>query len=442
MPCVPCGKAELDLESVPSTQVVVTDEYTIETGPTSTLDTKAPLEFELPGSGEDYLDPGSLMLYLLVKLRNGDGSKIDFKANDGQAGTQRDVGPVNLPAHSIFSQLELIVNDTLVASSNNTYPYKAYFATALSFSKAVKKGWLADTQGLRMDDIGKDDEAGNTAMHTFCDGKINSDGYMVLVMRPHLDLCHQDRLLPNGVSIRLRFTRSPDSFFMMSQDPNQKPFKVTIEEARLRARRVKLAASEQMRLERVIATKGARYPLTHCATKNFTLPMGTSSIDVDSIFTGQRPNKIALGMVSNESFNGSYSKSPFNFKNYNLTSACLVVDGQQLPTKGMHFDFEEKFYIDGYLALLQCTDTFLSNFDNGISAERFANGSTLLCFDLTPDHDGGAGDHVTPRRNGVVKASLRFKKPLPETVTLLVFGQFDNTLLIDKNRSVLFDYVA
>ena len=442
MPCEPCGKAELDLESLPNTQVVIVDEYTIETGPTSTLDTKAPLEFELAASGDDYLDLNELLLFLTIKLKNSDNTPIEFKDANGQAGFQRDVGPSNLPAHAIFSQVELIMNDVLVSSSNNTYPYRATLATLLSYSKAVKEGWLRDTQGLRVDELGKDDKVGNSAMHKFCDDKINSDGVMILAARPHLDLCHQQRLIPNGVNIRLRFTRSTDAFFMMSHTTGQKPFKVTIEEARLQARRVKLAASEQLRLERIIASKGARYPLGHCATKNFTLPMGTSSIDVDSVFTGQMPNTVVLGLVSNQAFNGAYNKSPFNFQHFNLSAASLNVDGKQLPTKGMNFDFDENSYMDGYLALLRCTGTYLSNFDNGISAERFANGTTLLCFDLTPDHAAGATDHVTARRNGTVKASLRFKKPLPETVTLVAFGQFDNTLVIDKNRSVLYDYVG
>ena len=440
--CAPCGKSELDLESVPATQVVIVDEYSVETGPSSTLDTKAPLEFDLPGSGDDFLDLSESLLRLWVQLRNADGSKLEFTKPDGSPGAQRDVGPVNLAMHSIFSQVELMLNDSLVYSSNNTYPFRAYISSALSFCEAVKNGWMRDTQGMRMETLKHDDKAGNKAMHAYCDEKINDDGVLELVGRPHVDLFNQERLIPNGVSTRLRLTRSSDAFFMMSHKNGQKPFKITILDARFMARRVKLAAKEQLRIERLISTHGAKYPVTHVVTKNFTLPMGTSSIDVDSMFTGQRPNKVVLGLVSNQAFNGAYNKSPFNFQHFNLIYACLNVDGKQVPTKGLNFDFDNQSYMDGFLALLRNCGCHQTNMDIGITGERFANGSTMLCFDLTPDLDGASAHHVSARRNGTIKASLRFKTPLVETVTLLAFGQFDNTVLIDRNRSVLYDYVG
>ena len=441
VPCVPCGKSELDFESIPMTQTVVDGEYSVSTGPKSSLDSQAPMEFEIEASGDDYLDLSETYLRLLLVIRNHDDTPIELVTASGEPGSQRDVGPVNLPLHSFFSQVELILNDTLVSSSNNTYAYRAMLSSLLSYSISVKVTWLGATEGFRVDEPDKADRTGNKSMHTFCDEKMPSGKMLELIGRPHVDLCHQERLIPNGVKVRFRFTRSPNEFFMMSHSADQKPFKIIVKDARLEARRVKLNASEQLRLEKVIATHGARYPLTHVVTKNFTVAQGTSSIDIDSLFTGQIPNKVVLGMVANEAFNGAYDKSPFNFKHYNLISACLIVDGKQIPTKGMIFDFDQGVFLDGYIAMLQCSGSYPSNFSNGISSKYYTQGNTLLCFDLSPDLNGSAVDHVTARRNGTVKASLRFKNALPETVTLVAYAQYDNMLMIDRNRSVLYDYV-
>ena len=56
LPCTPCGKSELELSSVPPTQVTVLEDYVMTTGPKSSLDGGGPLEFEITASGEDYLD--------------------------------------------------------------------------------------------------------------------------------------------------------------------------------------------------------------------------------------------------------------------------------------------------------------------------------------------------------------------------------------------------
>ena len=86
----------------------------------------------------------------------------------------------------------------------------------------------------------------------------------------HLDLVHQGRLIPNNVNVRLKLTRSRQEFFMMSFVRDQSPFKITIEFATLEARRVKLAPSEQLRLERVLSfSSGGLYPITHVVVKFF-----------------------------------------------------------------------------------------------------------------------------------------------------------------------------
>jgi len=52
------------------------------------------------------------------------------------------VGPINLLLHSLFSEIDITLNDTLVTSSNNTYAYRSYLETVLSFSEAAKTSQL------------------------------------------------------------------------------------------------------------------------------------------------------------------------------------------------------------------------------------------------------------------------------------------------------------
>jgi hypothetical protein len=50
-----------------------------------------------------------------------------------------------------------------------------------------------------------------------------------------------------------------------------------------------------------------------------------------NMFQGGLPNRIVIGMVGADAFNGTYTKNPFNFKNYDITTLGLTVNGENLP---------------------------------------------------------------------------------------------------------------
>ena len=52
----------------------------------------------------------------------------------------------------------------------------------------------------------------------------------------------------------------------------------------LEVRKVKVAPSVQMRLEKVLTASGAKYPLAHVVTRQFTLAAGASMAKVDALF--------------------------------------------------------------------------------------------------------------------------------------------------------------
>ena len=106
-------KTELDLFTVPPTQNCITDSHVVEHQPTASLDSGGPIEFFIPGSGDDYMDLANTMLHVQVKVTRANGNNID-------AGEP--VGPVNNWLHSLFSQVDLSLNGTLVTSSSQLVP--------------------------------------------------------------------------------------------------------------------------------------------------------------------------------------------------------------------------------------------------------------------------------------------------------------------------------
>ena len=96
--------SELDLFFVPPTQTSIENGTWVEYHPLTTVGDGSPIEFDISGTGEDYIDLGNTMLYVQAKITKQDGTDLD--AND----------PVNLLLHSLFSQVDISLNGTQVTS--------------------------------------------------------------------------------------------------------------------------------------------------------------------------------------------------------------------------------------------------------------------------------------------------------------------------------------
>jgi len=89
-----CTKSELDLFSVPPTQTSIEQGSWIEYHPITSVIEGSPIEFDVNGSGEDYVDFANTLRYVKAKLVTMTGNDL---ADDAA------VGPVNLFLHkSVF----------------------------------------------------------------------------------------------------------------------------------------------------------------------------------------------------------------------------------------------------------------------------------------------------------------------------------------------------
>ena len=115
-----CVKSELDLFTLPPTQTTIDNSQWIQYKPLLSLSTKSPIEFTVPGTSEDHLDLAHTMLKLQVLLYNSTEITVANKENIAAIGT------VNNFLHSLFSQVDVYLNQTLVSPPNNNYAYRAY----------------------------------------------------------------------------------------------------------------------------------------------------------------------------------------------------------------------------------------------------------------------------------------------------------------------------
>ncbi|GFS98162.1 uncharacterized protein TNCV_3924721 [Trichonephila clavipes] len=128
-----CVKSELELFNLPGTQTVIQDGQWKQFHPLSNVFDNAPVEFHISGSAEDYIDLSQTQLYVKAKIVKVDNTPI----------TKDDtIGPVNLFLHSLFSQVDVSLNDRVVSNSSDTYPYRSYIETLLNHGYDSKTSQL------------------------------------------------------------------------------------------------------------------------------------------------------------------------------------------------------------------------------------------------------------------------------------------------------------
>ena len=87
----------------------------------SAITSSSPIELIVSDSDEDYMD-----LY---------NTLLEGKAyiNDSPVDAADAVAPINNTLHSLFSQIDVLLNDVNVSSATITYPYRAYIKTHLNY---------------------------------------------------------------------------------------------------------------------------------------------------------------------------------------------------------------------------------------------------------------------------------------------------------------------
>ena len=126
-----CSKSEIDLFTIPPTQTSIENNaYTRVNPQTAVTSSTAPIEFIVKGSSEHFLDLGHIFLYTKFTIKKEDGSlpAPDYKCY-----------PESNILHTLFSEVEVYLNETKISPSASNYSYRAFFENLLSHSADEKK---------------------------------------------------------------------------------------------------------------------------------------------------------------------------------------------------------------------------------------------------------------------------------------------------------------
>ena len=236
--------------------------------------------------------------------------------------------------------------------------------------------------------------------------------------------------------------RNVNEFCLMASE-NDADYRVKLTEVYLKIRKVKVSPSIFIAHELALKKGPAIYPVRRMECKTFIIAAGNPSLRKDNLYNGLVPKTFVFGMVDSAAFNGNNTKNPYNFKTYTISFLGITVNGEEVPFKPLQLSYAaaNPRYIEAYLAMFSGTGKLF--YDSGIDISRtyFANGYALYVADLTHDMCGSS-DHfnAVQRGNLAVDIMIRFTTAPRAAVSLVCYGEFENTIHIDTERNVIYDY--
>ncbi|XP_062616114.1 uncharacterized protein F54H12.2-like [Saccostrea cucullata] len=258
---------------------------------------------------------------------------------------------------------------------------------------------------------------------------INGSKKISLLDRLHLDLFQQDRFLPNGVDVRLRFNRARPTFYMMTKGGSTG--KVKILSMILWVRKVKPTPVMMNAINQSLNTHRAKYPLRRVEVKTFTIATGSQSKITDHLFQGQMPKRLILGFMENAAFNGDQTKNPFHFQNFGIKKLDVSINGETISTRCFEPNFNDNLYLRSYLSLYQALGKLGEDWAPDITLEEYKSGYTLWGWDFTEDQEAQSDEfHII--ETGNLRVEVQFTNNTATTINCVVYAEFDNLLEINK----------
>lgn len=424
----------LNLFTLPPTQTAVENVYFDEKKirSTSQLGGTAPIEFTIAAQNSlEYIDLRKTQLYVRARIRHSDGS--DLKPSEY-------VGPVNNFLHSMFSQVDITLQNKLVTSSTAHYPYKAMIQTMLSFGSEAKESQLT-SQLWKKDKAGHFDDndvknGGNTAL--FARSQYFSQSQTCdLVGNLFHDLTSLDRYLLNQITVNVKLWRSKPEFCLMTNVVNPN-FQIYIEDICLRVFKLKLNPSVITAHSHKLLTTNAKYPYTRTEVRLISIPAGSLSFNYNNLFNGLRATRCVIGFTDSSSSSGSYALNPFNFQHFNLSQIALKLN--QVPVGGnvmqLNFAPTSRTILPSFTSMFEVTNKWMRDSGIDISRNDVSGGTALYCWDIEANFSD-EGQYLNLVKQGTCSLEVMFSKPLPKATTCVVYAEFPAYFEVNLERNII-----
>ena len=366
--------------------------------PTISLDENC-IEFEFQTDRNYYVDLRQTYLAVKLKLVRGRGyetyntkevnkkeHKEEAKAEEEETAEEEAPVPlvthVNNILHSIFSNVEVYINNEQIYNSNGLYAHVDYISNNFKGAISEYKGVL-HCEGCDYEEV-SDEIMEAPLSEPFFTRRMKMlsrpDGFM-LYGKLGVDFFSTSELLYPNMKVRLRLIRARPNFYMISDNPN---VSLGIVDCSLYTRRFALKDDYHKKRTDMLAYTPVEFNNLETLAKTFIIPARQNQLILENIFNNAPVRRIAIEMNTNSAFTGSYTENPFWYQQFELRQIRILRGGQPI----VDFDAADncRFYVTTMKAM---------NFQDEIPSIPIDNFKDhyVLVFDLTSMQDATENCH-------------------------------------------------
>ena len=398
------------------------------------------INFSIIGNSSQYVKLSDSEMYVRMTIQKADGGTFRVKDADNKLLpiNERETGtPIDFILHTMWSSVDIKMNNNLVSESGTNYMYKALLEALLTYNDSTKKIQLAN-EGFTGDS--GDFTQINPNSPPYNHGlkirhKWFEDFVVVEFVGPLMaDICNQDRLLLPGVDIDIKLWPTRDEFWLITH-PLGLPCKLYIDEIYLNVCKVNVSPEVMMGHNAALEVSDSIYPFARTDIRTFNIAEGNFGMNIEDIGQGEVPTRLVVGLVKSQAYNGDYHLNPFHFEHFAVSDMGFFVNGEATPRPAYKLDLESGIYLEGLNSLYKITGKTMENSDIGITRETYQQGYTLIGFDVDPTTSPDFRYMGKPRE-GHTKLEIRFKRGLPCPVTVILYATFPEIMTIDQSRNV------
>ena len=311
--------------------------------PTTSLDENC-IEFEFQTDRNYYVDLRQTYLALKLKLVKGRGyetyntkevkkvHKEEAKVEKEETAEEDDPVPlvthVNNKLNSIFSNVEVYINNQQIYNSNGLYAHKSYISNNFEGAISEYKGVL-HCEGYDYEEF-LDEIMEAPLSEPFFTRRMKMlsrhDGFMLYV-KLGVDFFSTFELLYPNMKVRLRLIRARPNFYMISDNPN---VSLGIVDCSLYTRRIALKDDYHKKRMDMLAYTPVEFNYLETLAKTFIIPARQNQFFQENIFNNAPVRRIAIAMNTNSAFTGSYTENRFWYQQFDLRQIRIIRGGQPI----------------------------------------------------------------------------------------------------------------
>ena len=230
--------------------------------------------------------------------------------------------------HSIFSNVEVYINNQQIYNSNGLYAHKFYISNIFMVIISEYKGVL-HCEGYDYEEF-RDEIMEAPLSEPFFTRRMKllsrPDGFM-LYGKLGIDFFSTSELLYPNMKIKLRLIKARPSFYLISDNPN---VSLGVLDCFLYTRCIGLKDDYNKKRMDMLAYAPVEYNYLETLAKAFIIHARQNQFIEENIFNNAPIRRIAIAMNTNSAFTVSFTENPFWYQQFDLRQIRILRGGQPI----------------------------------------------------------------------------------------------------------------